>query len=624
MKEKKLKAEFNEANTTVIPLYGKGELVIPEWIDVLLEVSHTPVIVFDEAYQLLRVNENFNDFILQPLSSIRKVRIFEFISAIDADKFEEFCHRLSRSPESCKTFEMLVRVGPDTYKRCNCKLRYSKGERVYVLCLDTNTHDLNELKEKAIRNELSLKSALNAVPSAFFSVNLNYDIFQSNDAFRNGVRQFFGRDIRSGELSADLFPREVARFWIRLFDRVVNGEHVGEVWTFKNRKFDVNAHPIWQGRTILGVAVSVIDSTLFYENQLQLNKLAEVVKSTEDYILLVDESNKIDWANSSFWKFYGSQPDQLMLHELWINTSLRKIERIDEKIRSHEAFKTWITIQNSEGNEAWADLTVQPILNSQGEFIQAALVLKDITMRVRQQKALNDRNLRLEKINRELDQFVYKVSHDLRAPVASALGITAMMRSEKNLEQIKHYSEMLEGSMNKLDHFIHSIVEHTQNERLEPKNEYIDLRSQLAQHIEEMEFSFSVEMQYSLEGEHDIPFWNDAFRVSTIFKNIISNAFRFHDRDKDIHELTVRWTVSDDKLEISFMDNGMGIYNGHLERIFDMFYRATDRYHGSGLGLYIVKNALTRLGGDIRVDSIEHVGSRFTICIPNRWREATL
>lgn len=106
--------------------------------------------------------------------------------------------------------------------------------------------------------------------------------------------------------------------------------------------------------------------------------------------------------------------------------------------------------------------------------------------------------------------------------------------------------------------------------------------------------------------------------MSEIFRNLISNAIKYRRPDANDSLVTIKITVDHLCADITFSDNGIGIKAASLKRIFEMFYRATDQGEGSGIGLYIVKNAVEKLGGQINVASTPGHGTRFHILLPNR------
>ena len=125
------------------------------------------------------------------------------------------------------------------------------------------------------------------------------------------------------------------------------------------------------------------------------------------------------------------------------------------------------------------------------------------------------------------------------------------------------------------------------------------------------------EMKRSIKIE-GIDFYSDHWRISEIFRNLISNAIKYRQLVNRNPEVSVKIHVDNLRADISFSDNGIVIDEKSLNKIFEMFYRATEQSDGSGIGLYIVKNAVEKLGGQISVASKAQQGTRFSIILPNR------
>jgi signal transduction histidine kinase len=103
--------------------------------------------------------------------------------------------------------------------------------------------------------------------------------------------------------------------------------------------------------------------------------------------------------------------------------------------------------------------------------------------------------------------------------------------------------------------------------------------------------------------------------------NLISNAFKYHDSSKETKTIVISAVISAKNAQISIADNGVGIDKQYLERIFDLFFRGSEKSSGSGLGLFIAKEALDKLKGTLKVKSELGKGSEFIATIPNHFSE---
>lgn len=224
----------------------------------------------------------------------------------------------------------------------------------------------------------------------------------------------------------------------------------------------------------------------------------------------------------------------------------------------------------------------------------------------------------LQKTNQELDFFVYSVSHDLRAPLASLLGLINLAEMDLHDSNRHDYLTLMRDSVHKLDVFIKEILDYSRNSRTRIEPESIDLKTfleELGRQIipSDQDISFSIE--YHTEPE--AVFRSDKKRLWIVFNNLLSNALRFRDTDKPQSLIQLNIQLTSEGAEIQLEDNGIGIEPVHLEHIFKMFYRATERGTGSGLGLYIVKEVMAKLQGIISVDSSPNEFTRFRLWIPS-------
>lgn len=229
-------------------------------------------------------------------------------------------------------------------------------------------------------------------------------------------------------------------------------------------------------------------------------------------------------------------------------------------------------------------------------------------------------NMELKRANYELDHFVYSASHDLRAPLNSMLGLIEIAKDETEEEHTLEYLEALKGNAERLDTFICDILDYSRNLRTDVSNDLISYKELLNDIEQNLKFmgdnSRSVDFITAIRG--DSPVFSDKSRLNNILNNLISNAIRYQDTEKKNPFVKIEIDILEDETHIVISDNGIGIPEESLPKIYDMFYRASNKAVGSGLGLYIAKEALNKLGGQIKVTSKVGEGTAFYIQIPNR------
>ncbi|WP_017729850.1 ATP-binding protein [Nafulsella turpanensis] len=240
---------------------------------------------------------------------------------------------------------------------------------------------------------------------------------------------------------------------------------------------------------------------------------------------------------------------------------------------------------------------------------------------VEQREQLRATNNELRIKNIELDNFVYRSSHDLVAPLKSLKGLINVAQLEKEIGNQEIYFRLMHSSVDKLEDFIKSIMEYSSNSKKELVKENIDLNLILDCIFEDLKYYKRIEKIDLIRNiEEGTRFCTDSKRLKIILSNLITNSIKYHNYQQDKPTIEIKSQLKDEDILIHVIDNGRGIEEAYLPNIFDMFFRATDSAEGSGLGLYIVKDTVKKLGGEISVASEYRRGTTFTLRFP---RECT-
>ena len=275
-----------------------------------------------------------------------------------------------------------------------------------------------------------------------------------------------------------------------------------------------------------------------------------------------------------------------------------------------------VTLPN--GEEKWMHLTSFPRYDQQGELEELYGTVMDITQRKATEQTLHDKHEALKKVNEELDKFVYRSSHDMRAPLASIQGLINVMRLEPPVRWSKDYLGMIETSTQRLNLFIEEIISYAINKNAEITSAEVDVYQLTQEAFEQHRYLPDADrIQLTIDPPTNMTVRSDPSRLRILINSLISNAIKYHDYDKPSPyvKVTVEPTA-DVRLRITIEDNGIGIQKKFIDNIFTMFYQANDLRKGSGLGLYIVQDTLNKLGGSIEVTSELGLGTRFTMIVP--------
>ncbi len=250
------------------------------------------------------------------------------------------------------------------------------------------------------------------------------------------------------------------------------------------------------------------------------------------------------------------------------------------------------------------------VLNKELEQINQQLNIKNDT--------INETNEQLNKLNAELDSLVYRTSHDLRSPVTSILTLVEIIKEEKDEARRNEYLSLQRKTLFRLNSLITGTLDFTKNKRIELNYEPIDFNEFIQAALQDHIFSEDSEkIKRIVEIDQQGTFISDKTRLNIVVNNLISNALRYHNKYQENPFLKIVVKTSAQEAELIVEDNGQGIDEKHIEHIFTMFYKANTTSGGSGIGLYIVKEALGKLGGTVKIESHLNVGTKFIIVIPN-------
>jgi PAS domain S-box-containing protein len=225
---------------------------------------------------------------------------------------------------------------------------------------------------------------------------------------------------------------------------------------------------------------------------------------------------------------------------------------------------------------------------------------------------------RLQVTNKELETFIYKSSHDIRGPLASILGLVNITMLECHDEVIRNYLAMIQTASNKLDNILQNLVNAMKIREIGALDQRIDFpllihdvygRFSHYEDYKKIKFTYEVDL-------NEKEFRSNQFILDTVFHNLVENAIKYINKSSENPYLKIKVSSLASGILISFQDNGIGIDPSLQGKIFEMYFRATDKSKGSGLGLYLVKQSVDKLNGQVFLQSETGKGSTFMVELP--------
>jgi signal transduction histidine kinase len=268
-----------------------------------------------------------------------------------------------------------------------------------------------------------------------------------------------------------------------------------------------------------------------------------------------------------------------------------------------------------DGSTLWCGITT--ILFADNGATLGYSVLEDITQR----KAFEDKlQKQAAMLNIELENFIYTASHDLKSPIVNIEGL--MVSFTKRLthtfsldDEQNRMLSMIGASIDKLKSTIAHLTQIVEVQREELEQEVISIDQVVEQVYQELSvFLAHTPMKLHKKIEvTEITFTRK--NLHRIIYKLLSNAVKYHSPQRT-PEVTIKTHLQDNYVLITVEDNGMGIGENNLQKMFRMFKRFHTHVEGTGIGLYIVKRIIENVGGRIEVESTIDVGTRFTVYLP--------
>jgi PAS domain S-box-containing protein len=519
--------------------------------------------------------------------------------------------------------------------------------------MDGVIRDITQLRkneDEFVQLHANLEGVLESTEESIYAVDTQFRYLAFNQNHRRIMKLIYGKEIEiGGNLKTYLkgspdeswFPKEIKQ---ALLGKNFVKDYRVSYQNYKNRYIRVTFNPIRdKKRMVRGAALFVVDVTEKKQIEEQarqlLQNLSAVLESTRDRIFAIDTNFRY----LIFNKAHAEQVKRVTGKAIKQGDNMRKLftkkqfpEMEDQlrKVLEGEYLRTEMKMPNG----SVAEVSYSPVKDEDGRVAGAAGFMRDVTLRKQNEQkiqALNEelvnQNWKLEgreeelkmaleelsERNFELDQFMYKTSHDLRSPLSSVLGLVNLAKLDHEEAHIGEYLQKIEGRIKKLDEFVRSMLNYAKVSRAQVQAETIDLEAMTNACVNELAYleNFS-KVQVSVSCKSKAEFRSDAMTLRLIMANIVSNAFKYYNA-KAASRLQITAEVSTLRAVIIFSDNGIGIQKEYLAKIFDMFFRATERSEGSGLGMYIVKQAVDKLNGKITIESEYGHGTTIKIVLPN-------
>lgn len=487
---------------------------------------------------------------------------------------------------------------------------YSRGEDITEMA---TAHRL--IRQQAARLHMVLES----ITDAFLSMDRDWNLTYLNS---EGERLLnLKQEAALGRNMWEVFPEEAGGTYRQKYQEALN---MGQTVRFEaffereNRWLELKVYPFAEG-----VSVFFTDITKRVESDKQLKLLALVVQGTVNNVIITDAAGRVEWVNAGFTRdtgytlaeVLGRKPGEVLQGS---ETDPAAVRRFQERLSLPKPFSVTILNYKKSGQKLWLAMDVTPIFNDAGELTQFIAIQQNINFRKEVEASQAKMTEELYRHNRDLQQFAYVISHNLRAPLANALGLSTLLTKIDRQSPLFDTSlAHLHDSMAQADTVLKDLnlvlsIRDKQDVQAPERVVLAEVCQQAVQNLEEPLQQCRGVVEINIAD--DLAVHGNRAYLYSIFYNLLSNSIKYRAEERTLLVEIACFYNERGGLSISFSDNGSG---------FDMFKAGSDvfqlykRFHtnqrGRGIGLFLVKTHVEALGGKIEVTSGVDFGTRFLI-----------
>ncbi|MBC5772684.1 PAS domain S-box protein [Pontibacter sp. KCTC 32443] len=476
-----------------------------------------------------------------------------------------------------------------------------------------------KLSEKLLQEQATqLNNILGSITEAFFALNRQWCISYANNTFATyfnlPVQAILNRNIwmECPELVRTMFYRKCMEV-MATGVAIEMEEYIETIQATTQYKI----YPFEDG-----IAVCFTDITAKKAAQDELNKLSLVASKTTNGVIITDNKGRIEWVNNSFLQLTGYTLGEMLHQEPTAilqgpETDQDDILNMKRMLCLAIPFSEELLTYKKNGEKIWIAADITPILSENGEVEKFVVIYTDISERKFAEAKLLQMNENLVMQNRDLQQFTYIVSHNLRAPVANMMGLTRILpKLDISSQNYTMALENLDKSALRLDNVICDLSKILAVKS--PDNteaiELVDLHSITTEVVHSLQETLtSINASIDLQTAEGTLFHAKRAYVYSILHNLMTNAIKYRSEDRPLH-LQLSISKNTEGINVQVQDNGLGM---DMELVRPHIFKLYKRFHvhkeGKGLGLYLVKSQVEAMGGSIDVESIKGHGTTFRI-----------
>jgi PAS domain S-box-containing protein len=464
-----------------------------------------------------------------------------------------------------------------------------------------------------------LSTILESITDAFLSVDQQGTLTYAN---REAERLLtMRREDCLGQVLWDVFPYQLDAIYREQGEAALASGTTRHFEVFSrllNRWLDVKMFPSPEG-----LAIYLSDVTERIETKRQLEMLSLVARSTDNSVIITDTQDRTIWVNDAFTRNTGFSAEDVMGKTpgevLWgPETDPVTVAHIRNRPRNNKTLRINVLGYKKAGQKIWLAIDITPVYDEEGQLIQYISILQNITYRKEIEASQAKMTQDLYRHNRDLQQFAYVISHNLRAPLANSMGLASLLtKVDRNSPVFDTSLAHLHKSMGETDTVLQELnmVLSIRDQQEVAERQAIAVSEVCQQAI--LNLNDALQQcggQVTLDIADDLVMYGNRAYLYSIFYNLLSNSIKYRSNERTLAVEIKSYVGEQGGTTISFTDNGSG-FDMHKagSDVFQLYKRFHTNQRGRGIGLFLVKTHVEAMGGKIEVTSGVNDGTRFLI-----------
>ena len=565
-----------------------------------------------------------------------KISRFDWESFIHPDDYDYVMEKVAESVKTISGITMNHRIvlKDGTVKHIYTKSNYEFDKKGNPLGIYGIIHDITEEKTREVQREFdknNLKALINNTSDMMWSVDREYKLITSNTPFDEDIRNKTGKEIKRGRNVLDYLPEEKAERFQDYYKIVFSGETFTVIEHDESPEeswAELSFHPIRRGDEIVGAACHSSDITEWEKREKRI-KLSESKLKEAQAIAHVGNWDLNFETNTSLWsdeacRIYGipEENNTITFEEglsfIYPDDLDYVLKEIEESKKTLSPLDMNYRIVRRDGTVRYIHVRFKYEYGRNNKPVGLTGIIQDVTEQKKQEE-LQKKQLELERKSRDLENFAVMASHDLQEPlrtVISYLKVIDAKYSEMLDEKGRQYISTVNKAAGRMGLLISSLLEYSllgQNKKLV----VADCKKVVDVVITDLD-SIIKKSNAKIEiGEMPkLGMYEPEMRQ--LLQNLIINGIKYSKKDT-VPEIKISSERLEGKWKFTVSDNGIGIENKRLSKVFDLFYRSNNsvEYEGNGIGLANCKKIIQMHQGEIWIESIVDEGSKVIFTIPD-------